>query len=496
MFYNTRAGATGVAIAVLLSLAGLAVSGVLLLDHHVAHEVGAKAASAGLCKFGERFSCDEVISSRWGRFPFGAEPGTPTVPTAMLGFFFFAWTAAWYLVIGRPGGSRRGWHLVIVLLTAGGAGFAAYLDWVMFTQMPRIGDLAGFAESGFSHEAASKRPICPLCLATHILAGLLFILTLVLWPRRRSLLVTGQPAGRPTAAEIDVVMPAPDYPPLRLLVAAAVMAVVISVFGWSDFHRRINKHSAEQYHARWQEYERDYEAVYTSFASGPVVDIPVTEDDSVYGRREAPHTIVIFTDLQCEWCKAADKLLKEKVDKFPDQLRLVVKHFPMNKTCNTQVKGTLHAASCAAAVTVEAARLVGGDASFWQMYDRLFTDQAAFAKSAQSYLKDIAPKMGMDFDAIWKQINTFTAWNRIKRHVEEGGQIGVNATPAIYYDGRQVGGWGNSRFWDYLVFRSKGQPRPAVTATRPAASTQPTGAATRPAVGAGTATQPATTPAR
>ena len=76
--------------------------------------------------------------------------------------------------------------------------------------------------------------------------------------------------------------------------------------------------------------------------------------------------------------------LEQRLTEFPGKFRIVFKYFPMNKTCNDYINNTLHAASCAAAVTAEAARLLGGQEAFWKMHDELFRDPDGFAKKARN----------------------------------------------------------------------------------------------------------------
>ncbi|HOB76597.1 MAG TPA: thioredoxin domain-containing protein [Phycisphaerae bacterium] len=237
------------------------------------------------------------------------------------------------------------------------------------------------------------------------------------------------------------------------------------------------KQVARELAARLKDYEDDYQAVWFNFMNEPVVDIPVDPSDSIRGKVDAPHTIVLYMDLQCPICKAADKLLQEKLRKYPGQLRLAVKHFPLNKTCNPTVAGNTHPAACAAAVTAEAARALGGEEAFWRMYDELFEHQREFAKNPKEVVKEACARIGINHDALWKKIHTRSIWNRIREQATLGGQIGVSSTPTIYYDGRKVAGWANSKFWDFIMFRE--QQASGVPATRPAA-TQPAGPGTRP----------------
>lgn len=534
---NTRAGSIGLFLVILLALAGLALSG-LLLDYHAKLATGGAPLAGRLCETGPRFgefspsySCESALTSKWGRFPFWRESGA-FMPTALLGFVYFGAAFSWFLIVGRPSGSRRNCHWFAVLLTGAGAGFAAYLA---------VMTLRGSV-------------ICPLCAATYLVAWLLFALTVLIWPRRRFVQVMAEPVGGVLRGPTPVRIGAPDYPPGRSFAAWALMTLAIAALGWLGYQGRISRadvgqtiaggsgraselsrsealttetqpdgepagtgvaplfepvgttSAAEQstrpavasatnpaeeiaalraeleaVKARLKDYEDDYQAVWFNFMNEPVMDIPVDPSDSIFGQADAPHTIVMFMDLQCPVCKAADKFLRERVRKYPGRLRLVVKHFPLNRTCNDSVTGMTHPAACAAAVTAEAARAVGGEEAFWRMYEELFDHQSEFAKGPKEFVREACSRIGISNDMLWKKINTVSVWDRIKEHARQGGRIGVQATPAIYYDGRKVAGWANAKFWDFVMWqeRQQGGGAPAQpTTTRPA--TRPAGAATRP----------------
>ncbi len=429
-----KSSSIAVAAAVMLSVAGVGLCAVLL-QHHVVIKLGGNPLLSGACRVTVNADCDEVLGSEWAT--------VGGLPTAMWGLFFFAAIGSWFLVIGRPRWERRWLHLVPLAATAAGIVFAAWLAYFMYIQLPKW---------------------CPLCATTHLLAGVLFVLAILLWPRRSVELTGSEDVGHGSAAG-----DATGAPLLISILTAVLIAGATSAFAWSEFNRRLERASAEEFKARWQEYDNDWQAVYYKFTGQPRVEIPLEPDDSVRGGTDAPHTIVVFEDLQCEHCREANKLLREKQEKYPRSFRVVVKHFPMNKKCNNHVMGEAHVAACAAAVTAEAARAIGGEPAFWKIHDRLFDQQAHFARQNKQFMQELAQDLGVAVDDVWKRIHTRSIWERVSRHVEQGYAVGVKATPAVFLDGRPVAGWRNSTFWDFIArqdraaekLKSPGQGTPA-----------------------------------
>lgn len=48
-----------------------------------------------------------------------------------------------------------------------------------------------------------------------------------------------------------------------------------------------------------------------------------------FGPQGAPVTIVEFADYQCPYCGAAAEPVKELLTKYPDGVRLIYRHFPL-----------------------------------------------------------------------------------------------------------------------------------------------------------------------
>jgi len=448
-----------VTLAVILALTGLALSAVLL-QHHVAIEVGGDMIFNAVCDATENTNCDEVLQSQWGTIA--------NVPTAMWGVVYFAAMGAWFLTIGKPRGTRRRWHWIVILAATTGAAGSAYLDYVML---------------------ATLKSWCPFCLATHVTSGLLFLVTLPTWPRRPKPIAADATAAEQEAA----ILAGTTYPPVRLVLVAMLLAAAVSGMAWNVYRQQIEKsyangyrqkwekmdaelviaakqmgHTESEYqdvYGQWQVYEQAYRNAYEKFLEQDAIDIPIMPGDPVRGRVDAPHTVVIFTDFLCPFCRKVEHMLNERLQQYPGQFRIVFKHYPMNKTCNNHVKNTLHSASCAAAVTAEAARVVGGDDAFWQMHDEIFADPDGFSRSSQTFVKEACERMGIDHDLLWEEIRTRGIWERIRASASLGNAIGVKSTPTLFFDGRRLAAWGDQHTWRFLL--GAGMTPTTASATQP-----------------------------
>ena len=142
------------------------------------------------------------------------------------------------------------------------------------------------------------------------------------------------------------------------------------------------------------------------------------------GPKDAPVTIVEFTDFQCPFCKATEATITQLRDKYGDKIRLVHMDFPL----------PFHAHAMDAA---KAARCANEQGKFWQFRDSLFANQG---KLAPDDLKATAKTLGMNqakFDACFASTKYDS---QIKADQAAGEKIGVDGTPAFFIDGRPLTG--------------------------------------------------------
>jgi len=77
--------------------------------------------------------------------------------------------------------------------------------------------------------------------------------------------------------------------------------------------------------------------------------------DHIRGTEDAPVTLVEYGDFQCPYCRQAESVVRELLEAFGDDLRLVWRHLPLSH---------LHPDAQLAA---EAAEAAGAQGAFWEM---------------------------------------------------------------------------------------------------------------------------------
>ncbi len=152
-----------------------------------------------------------------------------------------------------------------------------------------------------------------------------------------------------------------------------------------------------------------------------------TDDDEVLGNKNAPVTIIEFSDFQCPYCA------KFYLETFPEiyenyiktgKARFVYRDFPLSFHPNAQK-------------AAEAAECAGNQDKFWEMSDKIFKNQKALDNDN---LKVYAKEIGLNEDAFGKCLDKGEAANEVKKDFEEGAKYGVQGTPAFFINGISVSG--------------------------------------------------------
>ena len=168
------------------------------------------------------------------------------------------------------------------------------------------------------------------------------------------------------------------------------------------------------------------------------------------GGKDAPVTIVEFSDFQCPYCIRVEPTLERLRAAYGDKLRIAFRDFPL----------PFHALAPKAA---EAARCAGEQGKFWEMHDRLF---AADGQLEVVQLKGYAAELGLDADAFAACLDQGRQAAEWRADALAGQRYGVGATPAFFINGRIVIGAQPYESFaavidDELERAAQGAPQPA-----------------------------------
>ncbi|HJQ82976.1 MAG TPA: DsbA family protein, partial [Candidatus Binatia bacterium] len=185
---------------------------------------------------------------------------------------------------------------------------------------------------------------------------------------------------------------------------------------------------------------------YTWYTQLPVRPISALVDAGCHrkGDPAAKVAIVEFSDFQCPYCVQAFRDLRDLVRSRPE-VSLVFRHYPLDATCNTQVKRTMHPDACRAACAAECA---GRQGRFWEFHDVLFENNEHLERDD---LFRYAREMGLDLAAFRACLDDPSTRARVGDDVAAATRAGVTSTPTIFFNGRTIEGALDRAYYDYAL---------------------------------------------
>jgi len=130
--------------------------------------------------------------------------------------------------------------------------------------------------------------------------------------------------------------------------------------------------------------------------------------------------LVEYGDFECPSCKVAVSTPKLLLERFPNKIRFIFRHFPVQEA---------HPHALMAAEAAEAAAAQG---KFWPMHDMLFQNQA--------HLKDkdlyrYAAALNLDLARYTAEMDDHIYLQKVREHIEGARRSHIRATPTFFVDG-------------------------------------------------------------
>jgi protein-disulfide isomerase len=142
------------------------------------------------------------------------------------------------------------------------------------------------------------------------------------------------------------------------------------------------------------------------------------------GPKNAPLTMVIFSDFQCPFCKRVEPTLAQIEKEYGSKVRQVWKNYPLPFHNNAEP-------------AAEAAMAAGAQGKFWEMHDKLFANNTALDRPN---LEKYAQELGLDMGKFKADLDSSKYKGQIESETKEGQAVGVNGTPAVFINGRKISG--------------------------------------------------------
>jgi uncharacterized membrane protein/protein-disulfide isomerase len=351
-----------------ITLLGLAAAVSLAVSHY---RLFTDPAYSSFCAISKSINCDTVSQS-----PYAVLWGVPIAVWGVLGYLSFLLMLL--LSLGPSANHQRVWTLLFSMAL----GFSGY-------------SLALAAISTFLIGS-----YCILCIALYAVNLLLLFFSWIV--RRR---FNSGPFFRALGDDLRHLSP---RRPLNAIIIAGLLAVVTGV------------------KAGYPEYWLFHPAPLSAqIAAG------VTPEGRPWIGAERPALEIIeFADYQCFQCKKMYYHLRELVAKYPEKIRLVHVHSPMDHEFNPMVKTPFHIGSGKMALLAIHATAEG---KFWDIHDLLYQWGG---DSQEIDLHELASRAGLSADRLAEALENKGIREKLAADIRLGIKHAVQATPSYLIEGK------------------------------------------------------------
>jgi protein-disulfide isomerase/uncharacterized membrane protein len=348
----------------ILAIGGLADSIYLSISHY---RVYVDIDYSSFCAISRSINCDTVSQS-----PLSILMGMPVPVWGVIGYTFFLICLA--CAERQSAEPRRVWTLLFLVAGA----FSIYSGILAFLSSYYI------------------RSYCLMCILSY---GINFMLYFYCWLIRKRFQIGGIFKG----LQYDLVFLYNQK--RRLAMGFLIPFVVITGIGWSFFP------------AYW--------TVKASPIPNEIARGITSEGHPWIGASDPQLIIEEYSDYHCFQCRKMHFYLRRLVSKYPDQIRLIHRQFPMDDRFNPIVKESYHRGAGKMALIAIAAKTKG---NFWEANDYLFS--VSHQEDTVSF-EQIAERIGMASIELAKALADPKIHNELKKDLFDGIKKGVTGTPAF-----------------------------------------------------------------
>jgi protein-disulfide isomerase/uncharacterized membrane protein len=357
----------------LFSLLGIFIS-IKLTQIHVS--VHTDPEYHAVCAVSEGVNCETVAFS-----PYSVFLGLPVSVWGILGYVTIGIIALWAL---HPKRLHSQWGLgILFLLATFSVTASAALAYISITRIDSL---------------------CLFCLASYIINLLLLTVAIVAW--RGSQI----PLWQLIRDDLHALF---FRPALLSGLIAAVGGVLGALFAFMPVY--------------WQA---------PGWSGIPTLHCGTENNHSWTGATNPMLTVVEFSDYECPHCRIAHKNVRLWVAEYPEKIRLVHRHLPLDMACHPRLQRPFHKRACEFAKAAECASLQG---MFWEMNDALFSIQDRI-NARDVDLIEIAVRLGLNRLKFKNCLETDAVAARIRADIEESMNRRLRGTPTFIINNRKFMG--------------------------------------------------------
>ncbi|MFH1728187.1 MAG: DsbA family protein [Pseudomonadota bacterium] len=162
--------------------------------------------------------------------------------------------------------------------------------------------------------------------------------------------------------------------------------------------------------------------------SAPSIDMTtLTDDDAFKGNKNAPVTIVEWSDFECPFCtrfyqQTLGQIKKEYIN--TGKVKFIYRDFPLGFHANAQK-------------SAEAAECAGEQGKFWEMHDKLFEEGVSGGLDS---FKQFAVDIGLNAAKFNECLDSGKMASEVAKDMQDGQAVGISGTPGFIINGQKIVG--------------------------------------------------------
>ncbi len=186
-------------------------------------------------------------------------------------------------------------------------------------------------------------------------------------------------------------------------------------------------HMQAQVKAREKAEQEEKEKMEAEFKNPKTPEIE--EGRAIFGPKNAPITIVEYSDFQCPYCRRGYETLKEVQKKYKDKIRIIFKHLPLS----------FHPLSMPAAKRFEALAIQSSNIAY-KYYELVYENQNELNSKGEAFLDEMAKKAGANISKMKKDMDSEKVKERINKDTKEAEKFEISGTPGFLINGISIKG--------------------------------------------------------
>lgn len=156
----------------------------------------------------------------------------------------------------------------------------------------------------------------------------------------------------------------------------------------------------------------------------------IAEDRAFEGAKDAPITIVEYSDFQCPFCRRGHQTIKRVLKEYDGKVKVVFKNFPIER---------IHPLALPASKMYEAIAMQD-PAKAAKFKAMIFENQDELNAKGEKFITEAAKKVGADLNRAKKDMESEKVLARIEADKAEADKFGFSGTPGYLINGVSLKG--------------------------------------------------------